>query len=64
MDPREQYPKPELNGGDLEPPGLTSQMPDRPDHGEQTYRGSGRLAGERPEGAGPGPKIHVDPRIG
>jgi hypothetical protein len=22
------------------------------------------LAGERPEGAGPGPKVHVDPRIG
>ncbi|MEV6299820.1 SDR family oxidoreductase [Actinoplanes sp. NPDC051861] len=47
MDPREQYPKPELKGGDLEPPGLTSEMPDRPDHGEQTYRGSGRLTGRK-----------------
>ncbi|WP_328466279.1 SDR family oxidoreductase [Actinoplanes sp. NBC_00393] len=47
MDPREQYPKPELDGGDLEPPGLTSQMPDRPDHGEQTYRGSGKLTGRK-----------------
>ncbi|GLY01440.1 SDR family oxidoreductase [Actinoplanes sp. NBRC 101535] len=45
--PREQYPRPELNGGDLTPPGLTSQMPDRPDHGEQSYRGTGRLTGRR-----------------
>ncbi|MBG0567745.1 SDR family oxidoreductase [Actinoplanes aureus] len=41
------YPKPELDGGDLNPPGLTSDMPDRPDHGEQSYRGSGRLAGRK-----------------
>ena len=30
-----------------EPPGHTGQMRPRPDHGEQTYRGSGRLAGKR-----------------
>ena len=24
---------------------------------------SGVLAGERPDGAGPGPKIHIDPRL-
>ncbi|MFC7535071.1 SDR family oxidoreductase [Actinoplanes sp. GCM10030250] len=47
MDPRSKYPKPELDGGDLEPPGLTSQMPDRPDHGEETYKGSGRLTGRK-----------------
>src|SRR5688572_5530636 len=41
------YPKPELDGGDLNPPGLTSDMPDRLDHGEQSYRGSGRLAGRK-----------------
>ncbi|MFF5084423.1 SDR family oxidoreductase [Actinoplanes sp. NPDC000266] len=47
MDPRSKYPGPEYDGGDLEPPGLTGQMPQRPDHGEQTYQGSGRLAGRK-----------------
>lgn len=43
-----------LAGGDpafppqqQEPPGLTGEMDPRPDHGEETYRGSGRLAGLR-----------------
>jgi NAD(P)-dependent dehydrogenase (short-subunit alcohol dehydrogenase family) len=30
-----------------EPPGLTDEMTPRPDHGERTYRGSGRLKGLR-----------------
>ncbi|GAA0491996.1 NAD(P)-dependent oxidoreductase [Paractinoplanes deccanensis] len=47
MDPRSKYPGPEYDGGDLEPPGLTGQMPQRPDHGEQSYRGSGRLTGRK-----------------
>jgi hypothetical protein len=29
-----------------EPPGLTGRMDPRPDHGEDSYRGSGRLAGK------------------
>jgi hypothetical protein len=29
-----------------EPPGRTDEMDPRPDHGEQSYRGSGRLAGK------------------
>ncbi len=29
-----------------EPPGRTGEMGPRPDHGEQSYRGSGRLAGK------------------
>ncbi|MFI2752338.1 SDR family oxidoreductase [Cellulomonas sp. P22] len=29
------------------PPGLTSEMTPQPDHGEQSYRGSGRLSGQR-----------------
>src|SRR3954451_4265736 len=29
------------------PPGLTSEMEPTPDHGEESYRGSGRLAGKR-----------------
>jgi NAD(P)-dependent dehydrogenase (short-subunit alcohol dehydrogenase family) len=47
VDPRSKYPKPELDGGDQEPPGSTAAMPDRPDHGEQSYRGSGRLTGRK-----------------
>ncbi|WP_374238200.1 SDR family oxidoreductase [Actinoplanes sp. DH11] len=47
MDPRSKYPKPELDGGDQQPPGSTSAMPDRPDHGEESYRGSGRLTGRK-----------------
>ena len=46
--PKEQYPGPEQqDGGDVAHPGLTRQMDDEPDHGENTYRGSGRLAGRR-----------------
>ena len=48
QDPRTQFPAPdELAGGDLEHPGHTGEMPDRPDHGEASYRGSGRLTGRR-----------------
>jgi NAD(P)-dependent dehydrogenase (short-subunit alcohol dehydrogenase family) len=47
QDPRKQYPAPELEGGDQEYPGSTFAMPDRPDHGEDSYRGSGRLTGKR-----------------
>jgi len=31
----------------MTPPGLTSEMSERPDHGEESYRGSGRLTGKR-----------------
>jgi NAD(P)-dependent dehydrogenase (short-subunit alcohol dehydrogenase family) len=47
QDPRSQFPSPELEGGDQEHPGLTREMTDRPDHGEASYRGSGRLTGRR-----------------
>ena len=47
MDPRTRYPGPELRGGEQTPPGSTAAMPDRPDHGEESYRGSGRLAGRK-----------------
>jgi NAD(P)-dependent dehydrogenase (short-subunit alcohol dehydrogenase family) len=47
MDPRNAYPESPLDGGNQEPPGLTGAMPDRPDHGEDSYRGSGRLAGRK-----------------
>jgi NAD(P)-dependent dehydrogenase (short-subunit alcohol dehydrogenase family) len=47
VDPRSKYPGPALDGGDQEPPGSTAAMPDRPDHGEQSYQGSGRLSGRK-----------------
>jgi NAD(P)-dependent dehydrogenase (short-subunit alcohol dehydrogenase family) len=47
IDPRSRYPKPSLDGGDQQPPGSTEAMPDRPDHGEESYRGSGRLTGRK-----------------
>ena len=47
-DPTEQYPDPEQqDSGKVGHPGLTGQMEDEPDHGERSYRGSGRLAGRR-----------------
>mgnify|MGYP004490519873 CR=1 FL=1 len=48
QDPRSQYPNPEaLKGGDQPEPGHTGRMPDQPDHGEESYRGTGRLTGRR-----------------
>jgi NAD(P)-dependent dehydrogenase (short-subunit alcohol dehydrogenase family) len=46
--PTEQYPDPEQqDSGNVAHPGVTRQMGDEPDHGEHSYRGSGRLAGRR-----------------
>jgi NAD(P)-dependent dehydrogenase (short-subunit alcohol dehydrogenase family) len=46
--PVEQYPDPEQqDSGNLAHPGVTGQMDDEPDHGERSYRGSGRLTGRR-----------------
>jgi NAD(P)-dependent dehydrogenase (short-subunit alcohol dehydrogenase family) len=41
------YPKPPFQGQQQPWPGLASQMNPRPDHGETSYRGSGRLQGKR-----------------
>ncbi len=46
-DPRTKYPKPPFKGQSQEWPGLASRMEPRPDHGEQSYRGSGRLLGRK-----------------
>src|SRR5437763_7336119 len=45
-DPRHAGAQPPLPGQQQEPPGETEAMAPRPDHGEQSYRGSGRLKGE------------------
>jgi NAD(P)-dependent dehydrogenase (short-subunit alcohol dehydrogenase family) len=47
QDPTTQYPIPPFPPQKQEPPGLTSKMTPRPDHGETTYKGSGRLVGRK-----------------
>lgn len=50
QDPRTAYPQPEQpaqSGAATEHPGDTDEMSPSPDHGEDTYRGSGRLEGRR-----------------
>src|SRR6476646_9721804 len=47
QDPTEQHAAPGSGDQTIEHPGLTGEMDVRPDHGEQTYRGSGRLAGRK-----------------
>ncbi|MGN9813678.1 SDR family oxidoreductase [Micromonospora sp. BQ11] len=48
QDPKEQYRSPEeQTGGQQSAPGTTQEMPDQPDHGEESYRGTGRLTGKR-----------------
>jgi NAD(P)-dependent dehydrogenase (short-subunit alcohol dehydrogenase family) len=46
-DPREKYPKPPFAAQSQPWPGLASRMSPRPDHGEASYVGSGRLAGRK-----------------
>jgi len=47
QDPTIKYPRPPYPKQSQPWPGLASQMDPRPDHGETSYRGSGRLAGRR-----------------
>jgi NAD(P)-dependent dehydrogenase (short-subunit alcohol dehydrogenase family) len=47
LDPRELYPKPPFPKQQQPWPGLCGKMDPRPDHGEKTYRGSGRLEGRK-----------------
>jgi NAD(P)-dependent dehydrogenase (short-subunit alcohol dehydrogenase family) len=46
-DPTTKYPKPPFEGQFQPWPGLASKMNPRPDHGEKSYQGSGRLAGRK-----------------
>lgn len=47
QNPVTQYPKPPFKPQEQKWPGLASRMVPRPDHGEKTYKGSGRLAGRK-----------------
>ena len=46
-DPTTKHPKPPFPGQSQPWPGLASRMQPRPDHGETSYRGSGRLNGRK-----------------
>ncbi|MGB3339421.1 MAG: SDR family oxidoreductase [Devosia sp.] len=47
QDPREQYPKPPFPKQLQSAPGLVQRMDPTPDHGEKSYKGSGRLNGRK-----------------
>jgi len=47
QDPTTKYPQPPFPRQSQEWPGLASRMDPRPDHGEESYKGSGRLAGRK-----------------
>src|SRR3954469_25253376 len=46
QDPRERGQKPPQPSQQQAPPGVEAEMDPRPDYGEKTYKGSGRLAGK------------------
>jgi hypothetical protein len=47
QDPQQQYCQPDSEGEQVDHPGLTGEMGEQPDHGEESYRGSGRLQGKK-----------------
>jgi NAD(P)-dependent dehydrogenase (short-subunit alcohol dehydrogenase family) len=47
QDPREQYPRPPFPKQPQPRPGLVAKMDPEPDHGETSYRGSGKLEGRK-----------------
>jgi NAD(P)-dependent dehydrogenase (short-subunit alcohol dehydrogenase family) len=47
IDPTAKYPRPPYPGQSQLWPGLASKINPRPDHGEHSYKGSGRLAGRK-----------------
>lgn len=47
QDPRHQYPQPPFPEQPQPAPGLAARMDPKPDHGETSYRGSGKLEGRK-----------------
>ncbi len=47
QNPLDKYPKPPFEKQSQPWPGLASRMTPKPDHGEESYKGSGRLAGRK-----------------
>ena len=52
-DPTTKYPKPPFQPQDQPWPGLAGKMDPRPDHGEKSYKGSGRLLNRKVARLGP-----------
>src|SRR4051812_40127754 len=46
-DPTKKYPHPPFESQSQPWPGLANKMNPKPDHGESSYKGSGRLAGRK-----------------
>ncbi|MCI2237341.1 SDR family oxidoreductase [Paenibacillus sp. TRM 82003] len=47
QDPTSQHAQPDNEGEQIAHPGRTGDLRDEPDHGEESYRGSGRLEGKK-----------------
>ena len=47
QDPRHQYPQPPFPSQPQAAPGIAQKMNPAPDHGETSYKGSGRLTGRK-----------------
>lgn len=47
QDPSDQYPKPPFPKQDQQPPGTESDLKPKADHGEESYKGSGKLTGKK-----------------
>jgi len=47
QDPTKQYPQPKFEEQPQSAPGLAKDMDPKPDHGEESYKGFGRLAGRK-----------------
>jgi hypothetical protein len=47
QNPLTEYPKPPFKEQHQDPPGLACKMDPRPDHGEKSYKGSGKLIGRK-----------------
>ena len=60
-DPRTQYPATPFPPQKQEPPGLVGKMIPRPDHGETSYKGSGRLVGRKALVTGGDPALAAPP---
>ena len=45
--PKDKYPQPPYPGQEQEMPGIEQRMRPKPDHGEETYKGNGKLKGKR-----------------
>ena len=46
-DPTSEHPQPDTEGEKIDHPGLTTDMRDKPDHGEDSYHGTGKLTGRK-----------------